>query len=68
MRAEKSPISAYAKKCAEVSWWLVVQKPPMFILPGDEDSEFDTQLNKEYKKGGKFKVLDFFIWPALLAK
>lgn len=67
-RAAKSAISAYAKKCAEVSWWMVVQKPPMFILPGDEDAEFDTQLYKEYKKGGKFKVIEFIIWPALLDK
>ncbi|XP_052280855.1 uncharacterized protein K02A2.6-like [Dreissena polymorpha] len=49
-RVAKSPITAYAKKCAEVSWWLVVQRPPMFVLPGDEDAEFDTQLYKEYKK------------------
>ncbi|KAH3833550.1 hypothetical protein DPMN_106863 [Dreissena polymorpha] len=67
-RVAKSPITAYAKKCAEVSWWLVVQRPPMFVLPGDEDAEFDTQLYKEYKKGGKFKVIEFIIWPALLDK
>lgn len=67
-RVSKSAIVTYTKKCVELSWWMCVQCPPVFILPGDEDGLFDNKLYKHYKKGGKYKVIEFIVWPALLSK
>ncbi|XP_053399408.1 uncharacterized protein LOC123558379 [Mercenaria mercenaria] len=67
-RASKSALSAYTKKCVELSWWMVVQCPPIYLLPGDEDGLFDNKIYKHYKKGGKFKIIEFIVWPALFTK
>lgn len=55
----KTPVQTYCTQCAELSWFLAVQDPPV-------DIKFaDTNKNdfKPYTKSGN--ELNFIVWPPL---
>ncbi|XP_060584758.1 uncharacterized protein LOC132740788, partial [Ruditapes philippinarum] len=54
-------IIAYVDKAVELTWWMAVQDPPVYMCP--TTTHFDSNLYKPYTRSGK--TPDFFVWPAL---
>lgn len=57
---------AYINKCAEVTWLLCVQSPPLvmeYVTKNQEGSRFDNDLYTQYTKPGM--SYDFGVWPLL---
>lgn len=59
--SKAGPMAKYAKKAIEVTWWMNVQIPPVYMCP--TEGQFDPNLYRAYTKSGKDPV--FFVWPAL---
>lgn len=58
-------VEKYVKRCAEISWLMAIQDPPMAItVEIGEGFQFDKSKYREYTKTGKF--VDYFVWPAVL--
>ena len=62
-RLSKDPVCKYVDRCVEVTWWMSVQDPSIYMDITDEKT-FNNSLYKAYTKSGK--VVDFYAWPALL--
>ncbi|XP_060585554.1 uncharacterized protein LOC132741416 [Ruditapes philippinarum] len=61
--AAPEAFTKYAQKAVELTWWMCVQDPPIFLCPPTEDEVFDKNLYKAYTKTGTKP--QFFVWPAL---
>jgi hypothetical protein len=61
--AAPEAFTMYAQKAVELTWWMCVQDPPIFLCPPTEDVVFDKNLYKAYTKTGTKP--QFFVWPAL---
>ena len=57
-------VKTYASKCCELTWYMSVQSPTMFIdcdvIPG---SSFNSEVYTEYTKSGS--KVDFMVWPVV---
>lgn len=63
--AHMKSVDRFAESAVELTWWMCVQDPPVYLCPTDEngEQEFDNNLYKAYTKSGSRP--DFFVWPAL---
>ncbi|XP_053394457.1 uncharacterized protein LOC128555630 isoform X1 [Mercenaria mercenaria] len=63
--ARLKAVDLFATKALELTWWMCVQDPPIYLCPTpeNENEEFDKSLYKAYTKSGI--TPDFFVWPAL---
>ncbi|XP_060565712.1 uncharacterized protein LOC132724767 [Ruditapes philippinarum] len=59
---DEPPMKAYIQECLKLSWFMVIQDPPMTMIL--EPASNDYRYFKEYKNRGKF--LGYIVWPALL--
>ncbi|KAK3099306.1 hypothetical protein FSP39_002391 [Pinctada imbricata] len=61
---DESKLKTYAKQCAGLCWFMMVQDPPLFMdttLP--KKNKFDTDKFRAYTKTGKH--IAYLVWPAL---
>lgn len=56
-------VIAYASRCIEALWLMVIQDPPMTIDWPKENSKFDSGVYKEYCRKGQYVKLP--VWPAV---
>ncbi|XP_045188059.2 uncharacterized protein LOC123545820 [Mercenaria mercenaria] len=63
--AHLGALDLYGKKAVELTWWMSVQDPPVYLCPASESETdgFDKSLYRAYTKSGT--EVDFFVWPAL---
>jgi hypothetical protein len=55
--------SSFARKAVEVTWWMCVQDPPVYMVPTSKEG-FDPKLYNSYSKTSSNQPL-YFVWPAL---
>lgn len=60
--SKEDSLAKYANRAVELSWWMCVQIPPVYMFPA-EHAKFDPSLYRAYTKTGK--NVAFFVWPAL---
>lgn len=53
----------YILKCAELSWLMVIQDPPMCMEWQFTGSEFKSETMRSFTKSGD--QVQFVVWPAL---
>ena len=56
--------SSFARRTVEVSWWMCVQDPPVYMVPTSKES-FDPKLYNVYSKTSSSNQPLYFVWPAL---
>ncbi|XP_045187362.1 uncharacterized protein LOC123545122 [Mercenaria mercenaria] len=59
--SDAGPAVRYARKAVELTWWMCVQDPPVYMCPTTDN--FDQNMYKAYTKSGSNP--EFFVWPAL---
>lgn len=62
MPDKKGAGTCYANRAIEITWWMCVQDPPVYMIPTSKEA-FDPKLYEAY---GKVSTQpDYFVWPAL---
>jgi len=64
--SDGSRLVAYIYRCAEITWLMVVQEPPIvleYISKELEGARFDFDLYNVYTKSGT--SYDYCVWPVL---
>lgn len=61
--AKMSSVDHYSAKAVELTWWMCVQDPPVYMCSTDGSPGDYKNLYRAYTKSGN--VVDFYVWPAL---
>ena len=57
-------LKAFAEKCVELTWWMSVQDPPIYMDDGKDVTLHNPDIYRAYTKSGT--EIDYIVWPALL--
>ncbi|XP_060604676.1 uncharacterized protein LOC132757415 isoform X2 [Ruditapes philippinarum] len=58
---DKSVMITYGNKAVELTWWMCVQDPPVYMVTSRD--KFNPDFYRAYTKSGT--IPDFYVWPPL---